>query len=155
MREVVLKPSRTKLIFFLALSLGFVAIGVAALCEGDLEVGISITLLFGLAALVFAIQLHPDASYLRLTPEGFYVRSLFRMSPLVPWSEAGDFRVETLPPARTRMVVYDSTNPKSQGLRKFNRAFVGATDGLPDSYGMKAEALAALMNEWRNLYAAA
>ena len=155
MPEVVLRPSRRKLIFLLLVAMAFVAIGVIALREGDLGVGLSCTIFFGLCAVAFAIQLRSGSAYLRLTQQGFVVCSVFRASPIVGWHQVHDFRVESLPPHGHKMVVYDSDIPSSQGMRKLNRALVGASDGLPDTYGMKAAELADLMNTWRERYAAA
>ncbi len=132
------------------MSLAFTAIGVAALHTGDLGVGLSCTILFGLGSIVFTLQLFTNASCLRLTEEGFVIRSLFRTHPLIPWHQVSNFRVGTLPPHGMRMVIYDSNSPAKQALRDFSRELVGASDGLPNSYGMKHAALAELMNTWRH-----
>ena len=149
MPEVALTTPKTRLILLLLVSLGFVTIGVAALNAGDLGVSLFSTLFFGLAAGIFAIQLHLGACYLRLTPQGFYVRSISFLSPLVPWHQFSDFRVEWIPSAGQKMIVYNSTDPTDQRLRKPNRALAGATDALPDTYDMKPQHLAALINQWR------
>jgi len=145
--ELVLRPSKGKAIGFLIVSLVFVAIGKLALSKDDLGVGLMCTIVFGLSAVIFGVQLWPGASYLRLTSEGFIICSLFRVGPLVRWTEVSEFRVERLPPHGTRMVVYDSDRPSA--LRKLNRGLAGASDGLPDTYGMKPDALAELMNASR------
>ena len=152
MSEVVLRPSKRKLIVLLFVALAFVTIGVIALREGDLGVELSCTIFFGLCAVVLAIQLRQGAAYLRLTPEGFIVCSVFRESPIVPWHRVRDFRVESLPPHGHKMVVYDSDIPSTHGLRELNRALVGASGGLPDTYGRKHAELASLMNARRDIY---
>ena len=151
--EAVLRPSKKKFALLLIVGLAFVAMGVFILRSGDLFLGLSCTVLFGLGAAIFAVQLRPGASYLKLTPEGFEVCSLYRVARLVRWSEVSTaFRVVRLPPQGHRMVVYDSTVSTKQGLRNINRGLVGASDGLPDTYGLKPQALADLMNEWRLRY---
>ena len=148
--ELVLHPSKRKMIVLLLVSLIFVAIGIFALRERDWGVGLSCTILFGLGAAIFASQLRPGAAYLKLTPEGFILCSLFRVHPLTPWNQVRNFRVAALPPAGKRMVVYDSESPKNEGVRRLNRELIGASDGLPDNYGMKYQELADLMNAWQS-----
>jgi len=96
--ELVLHPLKGKAIRHLIVSLVFVAIGAVALSKGDLGVGLMCTIVFGLAAVIFVVQLWPGASYLRLTSEGFIVCSLFRVRPLVRWTQVSAFRVERLRP---------------------------------------------------------
>lgn len=104
---------------------------------------------FALCAVVFALQLVPGASYLRITDEGFVFCSLFRKSPLVPWREVSEFRVASVPPSSHKLVVYDLNNALRPAIRSVNRALVGASDGLPDTYGLKPQELADLLNSWR------
>jgi hypothetical protein len=148
--ELVLRPSKGKMILLLLVSLVFVAIGIAALAHRDWGVGLSCTILFGFGVVVFAYQLSPGASYLKLTRRGFVVVSFFRPSPLIEWNQVRDFRVASLPPMGKRMVVYDSGNPARPGLAQLNRDLIGASSGLPDNYGMKYQELADLMNAWQS-----
>ncbi|MEI9974065.1 MAG: hypothetical protein WDO73_19650 [Ignavibacteriota bacterium] len=48
------------------------------------------------------------------------------------------------------MVVFDWIARPQRGVRRLNRVLAGATDGLPDSYGMKPQALADLLNSRRS-----
>lgn len=146
----MLYPSRLKLVGLLMVCAVFVGIGVAALGNHSPFVGWMCSLVFGVAFVVFLVQLLPGASYLRLTDEGFEFCAIFRKSPLIPWGDVSEFRVAKLPPAGNRMVVFDwKTRPQGR-VRKINRTLAGATDGLPDNYGMKHQALADLMNERRS-----
>ncbi len=145
---MVLYPSRAKAILLLLVSLAFV---VSMIVSHGIERGIAgsfVVLFFGLCAIVFIIQLIPGASHLKLSEDGFSVRALFRKSKSYSWSNVSDFRAVTASPGR-KIVVFDSLG-NSTTLRKMNRAVVGATDGLPDTYGMKAEELADLMNSCRS-----
>ena len=103
---------------------------------------------FTLCALVFLITLIPGSSYLRLTEQGFVVRSLYRTWPLTTHS-VSEFSVADV--SRQRLVIYDSSVDSTQSprLSGFNRWLTGSSSGLPDTYGLTPEALAALMNEWR------
>src|SRR6185295_6464429 len=133
--EIILRPGRGKMIGYLIVCAVFVVMGVTA-SRGVL--GWLSTSFFGLGVVVFAAQLLPRASYLRMTRDGFVCCSLFRKSPLISWREVSSFRVATVPPNQ-RMVVYDWEGASRQGVRRLNRALVGATDGLPDTYGMKPQ----------------
>ena len=117
--------------------------------------GFYVAIFFGLCAIVFALQLAPRSTYLRLTADGFQTRSLFRQGPLVRWSDVSEFRVERLPPSMTQMVVYDEPGTPQTRLRRFNRLLAGGEAALlPDGCGVSAQDLAALMNQWRDRYSA-
>lgn len=129
----------------------FVIIGALQISRHDHSaIGWLCVLFFGLGAGVFAIQFIPSASYLRIQSEGFMFCSLFRKSPMIPWQEVSSFRVASVPPSGHRMVVFDRHTASNRGLRQINRHLVDATDGLPDSYGLRPEELANLLNIWRS-----
>jgi hypothetical protein len=109
---------------------------------------------FGLGTLVSVVQLLPNASYLLLTDRGFTVRSIYR-SGFVEWGEIGFFTTATI--ATNRMVVfnYSSHFDRAMRARQFARTLAGFDGALPDTYGMRAEDLATLLNDWRKRHAAA
>jgi hypothetical protein len=147
---VVLRPSKLKFIGFLTGSLVLTGGGIGMIASGEGISGWFCAIFFALCSAVFVVLLLPGASYLRLTPEGFVVCSLYRVWPLIAWSGVSVFRVELMPPA-TRAVVFDQPGAADHlRLRRVNRAIAGGEGMLPDTYGMKAADLAALMNEWRN-----
>jgi hypothetical protein len=49
------------------------------------------------------------------------------------------------------MVVFNFSNlhPRQRVLRKLSSAMSGYEAGLPETYGLSAEELAATMNDWR------
>jgi hypothetical protein len=147
---VVLRPSKKKLIWFLLVSLAFVAVGLQMISHGEFLGGWLGVLFFGSGGVVFGIQLVPGASYLRISSEGFAVCTLFRRHPIVSWKEASAFRVALVPPRRTKMVLYDRASGAPQrAARRINQFLVGADEGLPDTYGMKPQDLADFLNDWR------
>jgi hypothetical protein len=105
---------------------------------------------FGLCAAVFVAQLLPGASYLRLHGEGFDVCSLYRKWPTIRWESTSYFRVTRLPPVGHALVVFDAEGLGKETLQAINRGLTGAAAGLPDTYGMKPQELADLMNAWRS-----
>ena len=141
--EVILHPGKLKTIFHLLICLGF-SVPIAVIGPGPGERGMwLVAAIFGLGAIVFIVQLIPGVSYLKLSPEGFTWRSLFRTWPTTAWKDVSEFRVGD------KMVIYDADGPSNPTLRKINTALVGATHGLPETYGLKAQELAEIMNIWR------
>ena len=121
---------------------------------------------FGLGVLVFLFQALTNASYLLLTRDGFQMHGI-RKSRLIPWSEVGAFAAYIPPtllaawlPKRInnvgpKMVVFDY-RPDVDSFRRMravNKALTGHDAGLADTYGLKAEELASLMNAWRSRFA--
>jgi len=138
-----------KVIVRLLASLAFVAVGFVTISSGGKVITWLSVGFFALCAAVFALQLMPGASYLRITDEGFVFCSLFRKSPLILWREVSDFRVASVPRSHHKLIVFDSNNALQSRIRSVNRALVGASDGLPDAYGLKPQELADLLNSRR------
>jgi hypothetical protein len=110
---------------------------------------------FGLSGIVAVAQLFMSG-YLMLTPEGFTVRGLGRQYRTA-WSDVAGFsaiRPTSMYPV-SKMIVYNFAPGYSRmpGIRRLGRQISGYEAGLPDTYGMKPDDLAALMNEWRARYA--
>ncbi len=150
---VTLRTSRWKMILLLITSLLFVAGGIWIASEQPL-VGYSGAVFFGLGVIVFTIQLLPNSSYLHLTPEGFTFCRLYR-SRTVPWHLARDFaviRVSRLTPLVAWKYPPDfAAHPKARAL---SRALCGYDGQLPDTYGMRPQELADLLNSLQHRYAA-
>ena len=146
---VTLHPNRARAALWLLLSLGFVAIGVLMVRDGKLA-GYFVGGVFALGVLVFAINLHPRASYLRLTEEGFTYCSLFRAHG-VRWDAVAEFAVIVLPTAtvsKPRLVAWNFVPgyPRTGRARAISQALCGYEAALPDTYGLKHDELAGLMN---------
>ena len=147
---LTLRTSRLRTVLWLGVSLIFVAAGVWVARLG-LPSGYVTAGFFGLGIPIFGVQLLPGASYLRLTSEGFTCCSLFR-SHHVRWCEVQEFVVIQI--HSYRMVAWNMTAehaPKGR-LGAFSKAVSGYEAGLPDTYGLKAEQLAELMEHLRRLY---
>lgn len=110
--------------------------------------GYTCAIFFGICAVVFALQMLPMSSYLRLTQEGFTYCSLFRRHTF-RWSDVTSFSVVRV--GRNDMVTWDvAPRYKKQSLaRAVARGIADVEGALPDTYGMKASALAALMDTLR------
>jgi hypothetical protein len=147
-QELTLRPRRAKQAAFFALCAGFCAGSLFMIRDGE-ALGWFPLVFFGLCTLVLALDLIPGASYLKLDPEGFTVRSLFRSS-WIAWGE-----IEGFAPGRVganRGVVFDLVpgSKRAPRLRRVNAAISGAECALPDTYGLSCERLADLLNEWKH-----
>ena len=153
----VLRPGRLKWGLVLAACGVFVAGGALIFFEapGGRVGGAVVMGLFGFGAIVSMLQL-ASGSRLELSPAGFTVAALGRRATM-GWSEVGSFDVVAAGPgALNRMVAVNLVREEHVGgVPGAVRAAFGYNRLLPDTYGMKAERLAALMNEWRSMHSAA
>jgi hypothetical protein len=149
----VLRPRRWKVLGLLAVSGGFTAGGVWMLAAGEWE-GWLVSGFFGLCFIVAAALLLPGSAYLRLGPEGFEVCSLFRARSY-RWADVEGFGVALV--GGNRMVAFNFAPgfPGSVVARRLAVLLSGWEGALPDTYGMGAEELAALLNGYRQAAAPA
>lgn len=141
---LTLRPSKLKLILSTIASILFTIGGVWMASEQPFW-GYAAAIFFGLAIIVFGIQLLPNSSYLKLTEEGFEVCSTFRTNSY-RWSDIESFSIMNVP--LNKMVSWDfSSNYDAQQTgRRVSSRVTGSEAALPDTYGMSAAELADLMN---------
>lgn len=144
---LLLRPSLAKRLVRLASCALFTFIGAMMIRDGEAW-GWLVLGFFGLAAALFLALLLPGAEYLRLTAEGFEVRSLWR-SHRQRWDDVAVFHAGRI--ARNAMVLIDyaPTYARQRSARRLAAGIAGAEGALPDTYGHSAEALAELLNDWR------
>ena len=108
---------------------------------------------FALGLPVFGLHLHPKAAYLHLSTDGFTFCSLFR-AHTVRWAHVQEFAVIEVAPT-TRMVAWNFTSdhPATGRARGISKALSGYEAALPDTYGMKPQELADLLNKLLHQYA--
>jgi hypothetical protein len=146
---VTLRTPWRKLVFFLVCFILFGgSLGWMALYADMSTLGIAFMWLgaIGCAAAVpvFLLMLF-RGSTLRLEAEGFQMFQGLRRS-FHRWSDTSEFSVVDV---GMPMVVFDEATLTGGMLAEINRGLVGRIGGLPDTYGMDAWTLAALLNEWR------
>lgn len=111
-----------------------------------------LTLGFGLVGIaVFGVTLvRPNR--LDLSADGFTTVTLGRRWS-VAWSDCGEFGTwkDTFYAGSPTMVVFECRAPTKGGaaLKLAADALTGANAGLPETYGMSASELAALLNRYR------
>lgn len=143
---IVLRPSRAKWLAVLAIGLVFTAIGVVMIRDGA-TTGWYVGGIFGVVSLVAIVVLLPGSAFLKVRRDGFEFGTLFRRMHL-PWTAVGPFSVALV--AGQEMVVFDILDPgQAPRMGRVSTAIAGANAGLPDTYGMKAGELAAVLNTAR------
>lgn len=161
--EMMLKPSLLLGLWHIAFSALMVAAGISLVLHphhpSDVWFGYFALALFGSFVLVFLLEFAPGSTFLRLSPDGFEVRSLWR-SRSYKWSDIDRFGPAAITmtyrgiPMRCWRVgfrLHRSSNKKHVygAIRKVNEKLCGYEAMLPDNYGMRAPKLAALLNKRR------
>lgn len=140
---ITYRRSTLKLLFAFAASLVFAAVCLAMSSDEPL-VGYVGAVFFGLGAIVFAVNLHPNAHFLELTEKGFTTCSMFRRE-FTRWEDVREFY-----PLRIRLISMVGINlaehfHRRSGAGRMSKALNGV-DGALDTYGMSAYDLAAILN---------
>ncbi len=146
---VTLRTPWRKLVFFLISTILFGGCLVATALYSDMSgVGIAFMWLgaIGCAAAIpiFLLSII-RGSTLRLDPGGMQTFQGLKRSAH-RWSDTSEFSVADV---GIPMVVFDEATITGGAVGDFSRSLVGRGGGLPDTYGMDAWDLAALLNEWR------
>jgi hypothetical protein len=143
-----LHTKRAKTIWLLLLCSAFTAGGVLMILNGK-NMGWFCSGFFALGTLIFLLQLHPKASYLTISEDGFECSVLFRKSRY-RWSDISKFgtytlRQKGLPVGTFVGLDFSAEYQLSPKARAVSKAMVGFEGGLPDTYGLRADELAQLL----------
>ncbi|MES0490377.1 MAG: hypothetical protein ABUK01_10320 [Leptospirales bacterium] len=166
-KEEKYKPTKLKwsgvlLTFSIFVFAGFLMSGKSDHTGFDSFMGIYLMFFGGVGILVSILQFIPNVSFLRLTPEGFEMKSLGRCHSY-KWSEIREFGVAEFQTRQGgmqsshRLVGFNFKKPgKSDevenSIRRLNRRVVNYEAALPDNYGWKNTELATHLNELRIYY---
>lgn len=145
-----LRGSRRKWFGMLALTAPFTFIGIFMITEGEAVMGWICTIFFGLCALIFILQLIKPGR-LTLGPDGFE-QVMTGRTLTCRWEDVSDFGVYAMKTnfvTTSKFVCFNRRVDEGKRMAAVNQALVGATAQLSDSFGMKTEALADLMNAFR------
>ena len=93
-------------------------------------------------------EIFPQASHLRLTPDGVTICSLFR-AQTIRWADVTGFGVGRIFNNKMMMFNYAESYQHSPKLRAFNTELTGFEAAIPDSYGLRHEDLADLLNRYK------
>jgi hypothetical protein len=146
---LTLFPRRRSAIVLLVLSTAFVAVGIWMARTGE-SFGYASIACFGLGIPIAVIQLLPGSTFLRIDENGITFANLFRKTSL-PWSAFDRFVVVVIRKGGLKaheMVGFDfaPTYDRAKVGRAIAHALAGCEGALPDTYGRKADDLAALLN---------
>jgi hypothetical protein len=149
--ERILNASKTKWLTILLGSAAFEAIPFLILPKQPFASVLIV--FFGVGVVVAFVVLLPGSTYLRLTPEGYEMRAAFRTWKQ-PWQHIERFQAYRNPTSWNRLVgiIYDPSYKGHVRARRLNRSLAGVDDALRDTFGLSADELANLMNEWLNRY---
>jgi hypothetical protein len=149
---VILRPSLRDTLTLVAMGVACTVISMHLIVSGRTDLWFA-GVVFGVCTVVFLILLLPNNSYLMLRPEGFTIRSLY-CEHTMSWREMQRFGVYRVGLFWSAAYVGFTLTPAAAAQRRVrtrvSRFIIGYEGGLPNNFGMKAEALAALMNAWRD-----
>ncbi|MES2077306.1 MAG: STM3941 family protein [Pseudomonadota bacterium] len=143
-----LYPSRRKTLVLTLGSFAFAVAGMAMIENTGKLADYAAFAFFGLCTVVFALQLLPGAGYLTLRPDGFTACALFRAHE-INWLDVLEFRVVKVNGHAMVGWNYRADFQAQAKLRKVAAAMSGVEGALADTYGMKAQQLADLLNQRR------
>jgi len=146
--SLTLKTRSLKYLVLLLPLLGITALGIIILLEGIL-LGWVVVGFFGFGAFVTASAVCGYRFYLVLTPEGFTVQTLIHTYSY-KWTDIERFKTGWIYFIKTVWFRFSDSYESQSILGKVGKA-LSPFDirNLPDTYGMKAETLAELMNALR------
>ena len=158
-KEMYLTPSRRRwvLIFAVMLILFLVcaALAVGVWWEGKsgwpvILGAAGFALFFGFGAAVAVPMMFGKGSDLYLGEEGFAYRTVWR-AHTIGWHQVGQFGVLDQRTSGIKVASYVTFDlPEETGrMANANRKMIGLSHQLPDTYGMKAPELAAMMDGFR------
>ncbi len=147
--DQVLYPSKLKWGLVSLVGLLFVGMGIILVMngKGELKAWLSLAF-FTLVLIVGLIQFFGKGSYLTLTSEGFQVSHFGKKHSFQLWQDCSNFKVKRIG-FMNKLVVYNRHQDSGKLMGAINRTISGGSVSLPDTYGLKAEKLASLMNAYQ------
>jgi len=138
---LTLRPGKLKNTILILISIAFICMGIS-LIEKNLWVAVLIIFLFGISLIVFSINLVPNTSYLKIDERGLEMKTLFRTT-FIPWQVVSGFTTKQIFLNKLVMFDIDEKFLEHSKIKSKQGAF-------PDTYGMSAKKLAALLNDYKN-----
>lgn len=142
-----LHTSKIKTLPFLIGTLVFTVIGIYMILD-EAEMGWFVAISFGIGSTIFAVNMLPQASYLNLDEKGFEMSSLFKKSRY-EWDEINHFSHGSFNGNKMVTFYFAKEFQRAKKLRKLASIMGGAEGALHDTFGLKAEELAELMNAYK------
>lgn len=143
-QDILLKSKKSKYAKSLISSLMFMSLCIKFMIMHDSLLWLPLIILFALSSLASAICLIPNQSYIRLDNAGLTIRSMFKTINIC-WNELEGFYTDRK--YSKTIVAFSYKQKKYNHLNIEN--LVKANEVLPDSYGLNAADLAALLEKYR------
>lgn len=144
METRILYPKKSRAFLMMAVAALLIAMGVFLIYMGN-RFGWIVVAFFGMLFLVSVIMTIPNSTYLAISADGFGIRNLFRYH-FVAWGDVREFGVFQIQHSRMVGWKYSDAYKARPGMRRMNARLVGYEGMLPDTYGLRHEDLATLMN---------
>lgn len=137
---ITLKPGKIKQFLLLTINLTFVIMGINLL-KTNLWIAVVNLVLFGFGLVISIVSMLPKSSFLYLDESGILMSTLYRKT-FIPWRAVKSFTTKWV--VFNKLVVFDlDENLADEKLKR-------KQGGFPDTYGMSAQKLANLLNEYKN-----
>ena len=154
---IVLYPRRWRWAILLVLSVALFAGSVLTFIGFPHVLPAAGVLLFGAAVVMCIVQLVPRWSHLRIAPDGLVLRNLGRTQRW-SWNDLENFTTYEIyhQYGSVKNVGFDRRDltPERQSFfQTLTRGMTGVDGALPDTYGMRHEELADVLNAARDRYA--
>ncbi|MDF2831017.1 PH domain-containing protein [Chryseobacterium indoltheticum] len=137
---LILKPSKIKSIILILISIGFITLGISLL-EQNMLIAVLNIFFFGICLIIFIINMIPNSSYLTIDEKGIEMKNLFRTT-FIPWQAVSGFKTKLI--FVNKLVTFTIDEKLLE-----NSKMKGKTGAFPDTYGMSANNLANLLNEYK------
>ena len=140
--SMTLYPSKIKWVLVILVSIGFIALGIYTIENGDTLLGQYICVMFSLVILWSIMTLWPGSSWLKLGPDGIRNKVIFRKFHY-PWSDINRFGI---------WIVKDPGLPSKTKYVSFWMKPDDQMRSLSECYGKKPEELVEILESYRNRY---
>ncbi len=144
----IFRPNKWKTFILFLMCSVFVALGIFMVDEEPI-IGRASIIFFGFGALIALIQFYPNSVYLKLTDEGFEVKSLFRTN-FTKWTEIENLEQDSL--RGNKMICFDYTeeHKKYNTEKKIGKFLLGKGGVIQSIYAIKTKDLLALMKQYKS-----
>lgn len=147
-KDITFYPKKGKILLLLFIFLLSTAFGIWMLTQEHRKAWYVITV-FSFCSLMTIAALLPQSNYLRLSTEGFTVRSWF-VNSFTPWTDVDRFAAEYVGLNKIVVFNYSHAHRKNKIAKFLAQHIKGFEAALPHNYGKKAEDLANLLNQWKS-----
>jgi hypothetical protein len=146
--ELVFKASLKKAALILAGSILFIVMGVALTAEKPL-LGWLCVAFFSLGIPAALMAMRPNATYLKLTDEGFEMAAMSRTTAY-KWSDVERFQVIRVRGAKMIGIVFSAEYNRQMAARAVSSKLTGVEGAIPDNYNASVQEICRALNEWKS-----